>query len=159
MDCSISVLHTGACLHSKWFLVLVFVVTHLPRWWFKEWQMHLVPLLSVGVHIYYGVQAYCTLEMLDQSNSNAVWWLVLPTFSLQFRLNINDQDGLHLLYQELYRLGVFMNDDFTIDDFGDPYVPCKYDWIECWWEILIHIAFDYVLPKINYNLSFSYRCS
>ncbi|KAL5479202.1 hypothetical protein EMCRGX_G022696 [Ephydatia muelleri] len=41
----------------------------------------------------------------------------------QFRLNINDQDGLHLLYQELYRLGVFMNDDFTIDDFGDPYVP------------------------------------
>ena len=46
--------------------------------------------------------------------------------ALQFRLTINDQDGLHFLYKELYRLGVFQNEDFGIDDRDDPYVSSKY---------------------------------
>ena len=45
--------------------------------------------------------------------------------STQFRLTINDQDALSLLYQELYRLGVFVSEDFKINDLDDPPAPSK----------------------------------
>ena len=47
------------------------------------------------------------------------------TVLFQFRLTINDQEGLRLLYQELYRLGVFQNEDFDIGDPDDPDMPSK----------------------------------
>ena len=41
----------------------------------------------------------------------------------QFRLTLSDEDALQLMYQELYRQGVFMNEDFDIDPSVESSVP------------------------------------
>ncbi|KAL5479203.1 hypothetical protein EMCRGX_G022697 [Ephydatia muelleri] len=40
-----------------------------------------------------------------------------------FRLTLSDEDALQLMYQELYRQGVFMNEDFDIDPSVESSIP------------------------------------
>ena len=44
----------------------------------------------------------------------------LHRIHFQFRLKLNDEDALQLFYQELYRQGVFLDEDFDIGDPRDP---------------------------------------